>query len=243
MVLFKLLIAGAIGFVYSMMSVATLVTGTTGMMRRGPVAGLAAGAGTALGFSIYAAAAIIGLGLFQYFLRPVHLAILEIVLGVVFIVTSGVFMKRRRRRKPKPKSKAPDQKRGIWPYFATNLALILSGPQKIAYITGVFLFFKLHISSVDVKVAIPFLTLLGSLAFWSVYVLLVSKEKERLMNLRVVTIGLEKIHHVAHYKIFISTRNFIIEKRLLRKTWRLLIYAMPVFGVLLIIQGGAFFFH
>ena len=64
--------------------------------------GISVTAGAAVGLAVYAALAIAGLGLVQYFLRPVHLAIVETTLGVLFVATGLYFLcvKRRPRQRP-----------------------------------------------------------------------------------------------------------------------------------------------
>ena len=238
MILTKLFIALAIGFGYSFASVTTLATGTSAVLKRGLRGGLVAGSGVALGLCFYATIAITGLGLVQYFLRPVHLAIIEVSLGVLFTVTGLFLLLHHRKHKQPKKPKTPtDHKRGLWPYFVTNLLIILTSPQKAAYIAGLFLFFKLHITIWQVKAAVPVLVLIGSLLAWIVYSIVVARGGRKLAHASIVQRCVGHITGLGRRPCCLAVRRAWVNHALGHKLIVVGKSLLLVVGVVLVVKG------
>ncbi len=233
----KLLIAAGIGFVYSFMSITTLIAGTSAIVHRGLRGGLAAGAGAAFGLSIYAGIAIVGLGMVQYFLLPVHLAILEIAIGVLFMGTGLFLLIRKRRLNKRTKQRTAVKHHGWWPYFLANLSLILSGPQKIAYIAGLFLFFDLHTVNWATKAVVPAAVFGGSWTAWLLYSLVMARTGKRLLATAFVQHNLERLSHVYRWKLFLKARRAVINKHLVRRLVQLVKIMMVGIGATLAFRG------
>jgi hypothetical protein len=242
MIATKIFVAIAIGFIYSFMSITTMITGTSAVVKRGIRGGVVAGAGTAVGLAIFSGVAITGLGLVQYFLRPVHLAIIEILLGVLFVATGFFFLLRRPRAAKKPKPQETNgQQKGLWIYFVTNLMLILSGPQKIAYIAGLFLLFGLHITDWGVKAVIPVAVLIGSLASRVLYSIAVARGGSKLANMESVRNGMHRLGQVGHLRVCVAVRRTWVKKHVARLLIQVVKVVLIVIGVVLVVKGALLF--
>lgn len=242
-VLIKLGVAAAIGFVYPLISAATLIAGTSAVVRHGIKGGAVAGAGVAVALSCYGAVAIIGLGMMQFFLMPAHLAVLEIVLGGMFIALGLRLAFKRQKLGDGQKRVVERHSSGVWPYFAANLSMTFSGIQKIAFLAGLFLYFKLHELPFMEKLLVPVAMFVGANCAWLLYSIGIDRAWGKLRQTEAVTEKMERLSHLRHCRLFVRLRTVFISRGIPKKTRRLIPLLIFFIGVTLLTRGGKFFFE